>query len=323
MLVTQADSQNAPTSRMTAHTSEELERYKEILEATGDYRVLRRSGAVREFGKADSTAGPLLRGVYLDVETTGLERSDVIIELGLVAFEYDRSGRVYRVVDELDEFEDPNKPLSDEIVQLTGITDEQVKGKAIDDRRVAELVADADLVIAHNAAFDRPLVERRFPVFRDLAWACSVSDVEWSRAGFRNRKLEYLAMMRGFFYASHRALNDCFAGIELLSAPLAPDSHETALANLLDNSTRRGVRLWAVNSPFESKDLLKGRRYRWNPEAKVWWRDILATEHDAELAWLMSSVYARSQPLPYFEVDATVRYSSRLPTRPPRDAAIR
>ena len=117
MLVTQADSQNAPTSRMTAHTSEELERYKEILEATGDYRVLRRSGAVREFGKADSTAGPLLRGVYLDVETTGLERSDVIIELGLVAFEYDRSGRVYRVVDELDEFEDPNKPLSDEIVQ--------------------------------------------------------------------------------------------------------------------------------------------------------------------------------------------------------------
>jgi len=307
----------------TTYTVEELERFKEILESTGDYRVLRRSGAVRDFYPSSTGNGSLLRGVYLDVETTGLESADLIIELGLVVFEYDLRGRIYRVVDELDEFEDPGRPLPREIVQLTGIHDDQVKGKVIDDRRVAELVSGAHLVIAHNAAFDRPMVERRFPIFKELSWACSVSDVEWSRAGFRNRKLEYLAMRRGFFYASHRAISDCYAGVELLSAPLDSTSDETAMASLLTNSGRKGVRLWALGSPFESKDLLKSRRYRWNAEAKVWWRDIQADEHEAELDWLMSSVYSRRQALPYLEVDATVRYSNRLPTRPPRGAAIK
>lgn len=305
------------------YTTEELERYKEILESTGDYRVLRRSGAIRQFAPADPAEAPTHLGVYLDVETTGLDSSDVIIELGMVVFEYDAHGRIYRVLDELDEFEDPGRPLPREIVELTGIVDEQVRGKQIDDARVATLAGEADLVIAHNAGFDRPLVEKRFPLFKDLAWACSVSDVEWSRAGFRNRKLEYLAMRRGFFYASHRAISDCFAGVELLSAPLTKESGESALANLLANAGRNTVRLWAESSPYESKDLLKGRKYRWNSNAKVWWRDLLEDEHDAELDWLTTSIYPQRRPLPYFTVDAKVRYSNRLPTSPPRGAPRR
>src|SRR5690606_30294356 len=165
------------------------------LEQSGRYRVLER--LPRRAGYADrrpDAGTPIHTGVYLDVETTGLEPSDRIIELGLVAFEYDDDGNVYRVLEELEAFEDPGRAVPREITELTGITTEDVRGKRIPDERVSAFVGSADLVIAHNAAFDRPFVEARLPVFESLAWACSASDIEWRRHGFSGRNLEYLAM---------------------------------------------------------------------------------------------------------------------------------
>jgi len=302
----------------------ELESLKAVLEASGDYKVLRRSGTSGRLTPPDPmpTSG-VRRGLYLDVETTGLDVGDPIIELGAVLFEYHETGRVLRVLEEFDEFEDPGRPLPPGIVQLTGITDPMVAGRRIDDSKVARLATGADLVIAHNAGFDRPIVEKRFPLFRALPWACSVVDVDWQRAGMRTRKLEYLAMTRGFFFDSHRAINDCIAGVELLADALIADDDETALASLLANSGRESVRLWAENSPFETKGLLKERRYRWNAASKLWWRDLAGDEHDAELQWLESSVYQRMRPLPYYRFDAASRYSSRIPMGPPKDATRR
>ena len=41
-----------------------------------------------------------MRGIILDVETTGLNSSaDEIVELGMVNFEFARDGRVFRVLD--------------------------------------------------------------------------------------------------------------------------------------------------------------------------------------------------------------------------------
>lgn len=308
----------------TAAETEELERLKEILERSGDYRVLRRSGTSRLLTAADPMpATGVRRGVYLDVETTGLDINDPIIELGMVVFEFDERGFVLRIVEEYDEFEDPGRQLPSGIVELTGITDEMVRGRAIDDRHVEQVMENVDLVIAHNAGFDRPIVEKRFPLFKHLAWGCSVVDVDWQRAGVRTRKLEYLAMTRGFFYDSHRAINDCVAGIELLAAPLTSDAEQTALASLLANSGRESVRLWAERSPFESKDLLKERRYRWNAAAKLWWRDLPDHEHETELEWLAASVYQNLRPLPYYSFDARSRYSKRLPVAPAQDATRR
>jgi hypothetical protein len=41
-----------------------------------------------------------------------------------------------------------------------------------------------------------------------------------------------------------------------------------------------------LNSPFEVKDLLKARGYRWHADAKVWVRDLADAERVAELEWL-------------------------------------
>src|SRR5690606_23002373 len=178
-------------------------------------------------------------------------------------------------------------------------------------------------IIAHNASFDRPYVEARLPIFEAKKWACSVSDIAWRRHGFSGRNLEYLAMKRGFVFEGHRAINDCLAGVELLAMPLPATGGLPTLADLLANSERSSMRLWAEGSPFDSKDKLKSRAYRWNAAAKTWWRDLAAADFDDELQWLAEAVYRDRPALPYWEIDASRRYSRRIPTFPPQDALRR
>lgn len=306
-----------------AYETEELERMRRVLEQSGRYRVLRQFQRRSSYSESLAGAsGTLRRGLYLDVETTGLEPTDKIIELALVAFEFDEAGNIYRVLDEFDEFEDPGRPISREITDLTGITEHDVRGKRIAEDRVSSLVAPADLIIAHNASFDRPYVEARLPMFESKPWACSVLDIEWRRHGFSGRNLEYLAMKRGFVFEGHRAINDCLAGVELLAMPLPEERGPPALAGLLANSARSSVRLWAEGSPFDSKDRLKSKAYRWNAVAKTWWRDLPAEEFDDELLWLSEAVYRDRPALPYLHIDASLRYSTRIPDAPP-PAALR
>ena len=95
------------------------------------------------------------------------------------------------------------------------------------------------------------------------------------------------------------------------------DGGPTALADLLERSSRGSVRLWAEGSPYDKKDELKARYYRWSSQAKVWWCDLPADRHRDELEWLAEHVYPRRPPLPYLGFDARLRYSPRLPEAPP------
>lgn len=300
----------------------DLELAARQLEASSEYRVLRRLRPPQRYAEAGPGA-QLQHGLYVDVETTGLDAGrDAIIELGLVEFAFDANGTVYGIGTILSEFEDPGRPIPPEITRITGIRDAQVRGKRLPDDAVAALVERAHLIVAHNAAFDRPFLERRLPPFEGKAWACSLADVDWSSAGFESQKLEYLAYRSGFFYDGHRAANDCQAGVHLLATPL-PGTPEPALASLLRNARRTSIRLWAEHSPFESKDALKERGYRWSASGRVWWRDLPETEHDAERAWLARHVYRRQVPLPYLEITAQLRYSARIPETVPATAKRR
>ena len=134
------------------------------LETHPDYRVLRRLQPRLQFAPA---TGAVRRVLLLDTETTGLDASrDKIIELALLRGEVDEaSGLPSGTVQVYDGLEDPGMSISREIEQLTGITNAMVRGQRIDEARVAELLEGVDLVIAHNAAFDRPFVEARLPAF--------------------------------------------------------------------------------------------------------------------------------------------------------------
>lgn len=297
----------------------DLERMRETLEASGLYHVLRRYQKVDGYAVAPAEAETVL-GLYVDVETTGLDsRQDAIIELGYVAFEFDRDGNVYQLLESDSFFEDPGRPIPAAITRLTTITDADVAGRRLPDDHITSLVERAGLVVAHNADFDRRFLERRFPSFETSAWACSARDVPWREEGFEGTKLEYLCMKAGFVYDGHRAVSDCLAGVELLTRPL-PRSGRTAFAAMQAQARQHQVRLWAVDSPYSSKDLLKSRRYRWH--GRCWYKDLPQDEAAAEAAWLREAVYTKQVGLPYVPITAFVRYSDRVPLSPPADASL-
>ncbi len=302
-----------------SHRDPQLEALAAQLEASGDYRVLRRLRRAPRIDRPELPAGTL-EALALDLETTGLDHAlDVPIEVGLVRFAYDHDGRILGVTDELEALEDPGRPLSPEVLRITGISDADLAGQRFPDDAVARLLDGVGLVIAHNAGFDRPFAERRWPAFADKAWGCSLREVDWRDAdGYEGGGLGSLLAAHGLFFGAHRAVEDGYALVELLARTL-PTSGETAL-NLLRASARRAtVRLWAVGSPFESKDLLKARGYRWNGDARSWWTDVAEEAVADELAWLRAEAYRgkRMGELPRVRIDAWVRWSQRAPEAPP------
>lgn len=281
------------------------------LEQHPDFRVLRRLLPRQQFGPAQ---GPVRRVVVLDTETTGLDQTkDRIIELALLQFDVDAStGRPCGEVQVYDGLEDPGMPISAEIEAITGISNAMVRGQRLDETRIAALLDGVDLIIAHNAAFDRPFVEARLPQFVPFAWACSFADIDWKAEGHGSAKLDYLAMELGWFYDAHRAEVDCHALLTVLEAGL-PVTRQTGLTRLLAAAGQISYRLQATGAPFDAKDELKARGYRWNAEQKVWHTrldDEVALQ--AECDWLKVVVYGKRPARVQVEkLDARVRYATR------------
>jgi DNA polymerase-3 subunit epsilon len=293
----------------------ELNEIIAALEAAGDYRVLRRLKP-RDVYEVIGQDQEVRTGVLIDLETTGLDvNSDEVIEIGMVKFTYLHQGHVVRVVDTFVSFNEPAKEISAEISELTGITAEMVAGHRIDGKAVAQFLSDAVVVIAHNAAFDRPIAERYWSQFKDIAWACSANQVEWRKEGFEGSRLAYLLARVGYFHEAHRAVDDCRALLEVLAAPL-PKSQKPALAMLLDQARRRKVRIWAEHSPYELKSELRNRRYRWSDGAdgrpRAWYIDVDDSDVDAELAFLCTSIYQRQVDLRTQSITALTRFSNRM-----------
>ena len=282
-----------------------------LLTAHPDYRVLRRLEAASDFGVRP--AGPVASAVVIDTETTGMNRdNDQIIELAVVRFEYGtESGEIARITDLYSGLEDPGRPIPPESTAIHGITDEMVAGKALDAERIASVVRDATLIVAHNAAFDRPFVEARLPLFASLAWGCSLEQVPWTGEGFRGARLEYLGWASGFFFDAHRSETDCRALLELLRRRL-PKSGLVAFKRLLEAAAEPALRLWATGSPFDTKDLLRERGYRWDAERRCWHRVVPKAVAKEESEWLKAAVYGgRAAQIEVEVLDAKIRFSGR------------
>jgi DNA polymerase-3 subunit epsilon len=276
--------------------------------ATGRYRILRRLEP-RPIASAIRPGFPL-KGIILDTETTGLShRKDEIIEVGVIAFTFDAEGTIGDVTGTYTGLQQPGVPIPAEITKLTGITNEMVAGQVIDMQALRSFIEPADLIIAHNAGFDRPFCEAFSPVFSGKAWACSNSEIDWRLRGFEGTKLGYLVGQAGFFHDGHRAVDDCFALLEILAHK--DDAHPTtAFAELHRASQRSRVRIFAENSPYDFKDHLKARGYRWSDGSegrpKSWWIEVDEPDLEGELCYLRTEIYQ------YSEADPPTRYLTAL-----------
>lgn len=259
------------------------------LEATGSYRVLRRV----DLADLDTQVEFELdyrTGLVIDVETTGLDPTrDKVIELAARHFWATRDGVIVAVGPSRSWLEDPGTPLSPEIVALTGLTDADLAGRRIEDDEVITMMVRADFIVAHNARFDRPFIERRFPTCRELAWCCSLNDTDWGSHGFDGRSLGWLLAQCGAFHDGHRAAADVDATLALLRHRLPTD--RTVLAHILERAEQPSWHVRAVGAHFDVKDRLKARGYGWDGTAKIWSREVPDEALKAEEAWLSTHIY--------------------------------
>lgn len=294
-------------------SEEELEAMARELEATERFRVLRRLEPRRS--KSADVGRETRLGLFLDLETTGLDPAhDEVIELAMTPFRFSPAGEILEVLPPFEALQAPSRPIPPEVTALTGIDDAMVAGQTIDANAVCQFAAPAVVILAHNAAFDRPFAERLCDVFTTKAWGCSMSQIDWAVEGFEGTKLAYLVARAGFFYDGHRAVHDCAAAIELLSRPL-PKTGEIALSRLLVTARRPTWRIWAENAPYDLKDVLKRRGYRWSGgedgRPRAWYFDALEETRDAELAFLRSEIYrGEIEPLTR-RITAFDRFSDR------------
>jgi len=294
----------------------QLEDVARLLEQSPDFKVLRRLQPRDVF--SPSACEQPQTGIIIDTETTGLNLDKAeVIELAMLKFEYSPNGEVLRVIDRFSEFRQPANPIPLEISTLTGITDEMVAGCAIDPAKVEAFVADSSIVIAHNARFDRPIAQRTWPIFKNLDWACSLDEIPWRENGFEGAKLAYLLMGTGLFADAHRAIGDCQALLHILSLPFGAEG-KPALATLLAHARQTTVRIFAVNAPYDRKDLLKARGYRWwngsDGRGRCWWRDVAERDFEAEISFLQARVLLRPVDLPTQRITARERYSMNAPS---------
>ena len=268
----------------------EGERLARRLEHMSGYRVLRRLPHLTEFWcrSMPVPTNTFTIGV-IDCETTGLdpERHKLIeIAVGKLTIDVD-DGDVTDVTRPVSWLEWPGEDITPEIEALTGITDALVAGTAFPDQQILDELAACDLLVSHNAKFDRAFMVKRFPRLRH-PWGCSAREVDWPAHGLTGaRGIGALVTAAGHFLPdAHRAAPDVWA-LTCLLARAGAEGRSIA-AHLVAIASRPTARTYASDAPFSVKDSLKAAGYRWCPSERAWWIEGEAERTANELAWLAS-----------------------------------
>ncbi len=172
--------------------------------------------------------------VVFDLETTGLDfRNHEIIEIGaqkLIAGQ---------VVDEFSTLVRFDRPLPEEIIKITGITDEMLLGQPALSDVIEQFLnfIKSSLLVAHNAAFDSAFIKQ----------ACLNLGIEWTWPCYctlklarellpdlERKNLDTLAKHYQLsFEARHRSIGDVKVTAEVLKQMMANEGeHLLSLADL-------------------------------------------------------------------------------------------
>tara|TARA_Y100000590_G_scaffold424431_1_gene531334 strand:- start:989 stop:1858 length:870 start_codon:yes stop_codon:yes gene_type:complete len=228
---------------------------------------------------------------FLDLETTGLNKNeDKIIELAVkIAAIDNKSKQLLGILDEYQGLQDPKELIDEKITQINGITNEMVKNQEIDWDTVQRILEKSDLIVAHNAGFDRIFMDRYLSLSKEKIWACSVNDIDWNSRGFKSKGQELLCIWHGYYFESHRAMSDVDALIHLVTHDSYADN--PPINDLIKNAYKPTYKICAINSSFEKKDALKANGYFWNSEERYWWKNISLDDAENEKIWLADNVY--------------------------------
>ncbi|MBY5971436.1 hypothetical protein KUV28_03725 [Ferrimonas balearica] len=268
----------------------DAERCIERLNASDQFRVLRRLNVEGGVEELRPVADDERIAAIVDTETTGLDfETSELIEIAVQRVIFNAERKIVEVERPKSWLEEPSSEIPPAIVKITGIDRSQVSGRSFADDEITAALETADVIIAHNAQFDRPFVDRRFSQLDSKIWACSLTQIDWLNLGFDGRNLGYLLMQSGMFFGGHRAANDVAAVVALLRQDAGASG--SILNVLLTRVLETSVRVEAVGAPFEKKDALKSHGFAWNTKERFWAMEVPETELNHLLEWLENMIY--------------------------------
>lgn len=246
--------------------------------------------------------------LILDTETSGLNAEEShLIEIAGVLVPFDiETGDIFAPTLEFCELQDlpDGEVLPPLITKVTGITSEDIKGKSIDQAAVIRAFEQADLVVSHNATFDRPFIEKGCEFLGQLLhkpWACTLADINWKELiDTPSASLAVIANyspVQPFFYSAHRALTDCHALTHALFQ-VNNAFNTPILKELYDSANNNVVEIYAVSAPYEAKNLLSAQGFKWNdgtkhPNIKAWSKiiDKTSAQGQEDISMLHEKVF--------------------------------
>ncbi len=233
-------------------------------------------------------------GIIIDTETTGLDyKICKIFEIALVVFAFDKDTyEILGILDKVNELHDCS-PLPEISKKISHVTDEDIKDKKFDRRKLSYWFHECNLVIAHNAKFDRKFLEMEFPELEEKPWVCSQTQIDYEKYNIRSTKLDYIAFKLGFWFDGHRALNDCEALFEILNSKF--EGEECTIFQILRSTALKNSNIiYALNTPYSTKDLLREKDYWWNgdSEPRCWFKVVYNEEElYSHLNFLSNDIY--------------------------------
>ncbi|KRO92443.1 MAG: DNA polymerase III subunit epsilon [cyanobacterium BACL30 MAG-120619-bin27] len=225
--------------------------------------------------------------LILDTETTGLEPvSAQCIEVGAVLFHVPSRSVLSQVSFLLPTAANPAEHVNGIAAEVTRLSQPWQAGL----QHFLALLAGADAVLAHNAAFDAKWfgLGQLPPI--DKPWICSMDDIEWppERHLRPAPSVRDLALAYGVpVWAAHRALTDCIYLVQVLErcADL-----EDLLAAAMEPKL-----LYRANLPYAERHKAKQAGFRWNEPVRGAWSRRLSERQAQALAFEVQRVEADSE----------------------------
>lgn len=186
--------------------------------------------------------------VFLDLETSGLSAyNDKIIQIGIVVLDSDFNKKA-----EYDSFiYHPGLKLADKIIELTHITDEDLKTGITEEKLVDviyDLFKEDTLVLAYNAQFDLSFIYnllRRYDkhlVFNYPDYT-DVMTIYKSIASYPHKLINAIQHfdLSSKVQNTHRATDDTFAMVEVFKAMIGSGVDTVSFINKFGYNPKYGV----------------------------------------------------------------------------------
>lgn len=230
-----------------------------------------------------------LEGMNEDLVYKGVNLlKDRITEIGAVLWDV-RMNQPVKILSELIN-EPDHLPITEEICELTGISDEMLDLYGIKNQELEQflitlsnLMKKADYIVAHNGNnYDRPMLgslyNRMGLEFPNTPWIDTASDVEFPNK-IKGRSLSQLEYAHGFINPfSHRAVTDVLSMLKIASSydfsrmALLSQSPKVTLVAKFDPPN------WKNKEEVEAFNVIKNKvskaRFKWMADQKKWVKTV-------------------------------------------------